>query len=103
MEQDNNPQLADSFQPCGHHEDLDDDGGEGQEVVPGQTGVVRIPQACRQEHGEEGGPKDACPALLEAEDHKLGEPGAGAPGWPFVQEPVGTLIDQELYGCETPH
>lgn len=86
-----------------NHQDPDGDGGESQEVVPGQSGVVRIPEACRQEHGEERCTKDAGPALLETEDNKLGEPRPGPAGWSLIQKPVRPLIDQALHGRETPH
>ena len=74
VEEDNHPELTDGFEPRGNHQDLDHDGGEGQEIVPGQCGVVGIPEARRQDHGEERGAEDAGPGLLEAEDGKLHEP-----------------------------
>lgn len=103
MEQDDDPQLLEGLQLEHHHEDLDDDGGQRQEVVPGQACVIRVPEPGGHKHCEEGGAEDAGPALLEAEDNELGELGADAAGRGTFKETARALIEALLQRSGTTH
>ncbi|MDQ0767621.1 hypothetical protein QF031_000370 [Pseudarthrobacter defluvii] len=92
------PQLPQGFKFECHHQDLDYDGGDGQEVVSRQPGGVRVPEPGRHQHSQECDTENARPALLEAEDQELGEFGPGTAGRGRSQEAAGAFVDPLLHG-----
>jgi hypothetical protein len=80
VEQQDDAELPERFEPGCDHPELDGDRGERQEVVPRERRVVGIPESRREQHGQQQRAEDAGPRLLEHERGELDERAADASG-----------------------
>ncbi len=96
VEQDDDPQLPERLQAKNHHQHLDDDGGDRDEVVSGEKRVIRVPEPGREQHGKHRGAEDAGPGLLEREHDELDDalPQPALRG--AREKTMGTIVDEPL-------
>jgi hypothetical protein len=63
--------LVHSFQPQRQHDDLDDEGGNGEEIVARQRRIGRIEKMRAEQQRQNQPAEQAGPALLEAEQQEF--------------------------------
>lgn len=96
VEQDDHAQLAQRLKPERHHQNLDGDGSERDEVVAREGSAIGIPHGCREQQNEHRRTEHAGPALLEREHRELDEPARRAALRNALQDSVGARIDVAL-------
>ncbi|MNI60956.1 hypothetical protein D3C73_1161990 [compost metagenome] len=103
MEQQDHPEFPEGLEPEADHQNLDHNRGDGQEVVPCEARVVRVPKPGSDDYREQSRSEHTCPGLLQPEHHKLGEPFPEPSPAGAVQVSVGGVVDGLLNGGEVTH
>jgi hypothetical protein len=90
--------LVDGFETPRQHGDLNDNGGEEQEVVAAERSTFRIPKRCCDDQRDQRATEQAGPSLLDAEPHEFVDKGRGRPlARPLCDAFVGG--DKASEGC----
>ena len=96
MEGQNHPEFAERFEPGEHHDELDRDCRESEEVRAGESGVIRVPETGADEDSQHRRTKNTGPRLLRAENEKLDEPRHRTPRRRAREQPVGEVVEPLL-------